>query len=899
MTVPGQIPESDLAETPPAGRLLTDIRTRLPPKSRFSGFDDAHDVWRPLLATIPSVFDPGTDRIVLGTAGRVGRPESTASGEFQDAPPGSVVVTPEDGLALALGLAAARRCFGQQHWIVVVAPVDGLLRAMSHATIEQLQSLESGLLVIAVDDGQRDTGAAGEEALWAGQFDALDSRWLSEIGLDFRGPLDGDHTPEIAEALREARQAGRSRLLLVQSRPPLRSELPTESHSRGMLLLPASGTVTDVIDPHDSLPVIVDELYDISEGSPGLVAIASPPVHALWNSVSTHRGRRLLQFDAGESLITRARGAAIGGCRPVLLLDEAFLARNLTEIRTEICGPARTATILLIESAASERSASSRRTSSGPSPLAFLRLLPHTAILVPTDLEELRAMLRWSVRENGPVAIYVPRILSSDLHSVNSRTAIKPQQAEVLVDGVDLGIVVLGPHLQSAQDAAQTLSQQGISTAIVNARFANPIDVATLERLAEYVRGFVTVEPDGTHGGFGTTVLERLAARGISVPVMATRSSAAPREGASTVRKALAHRIVEAGIDLYDRGAVPERSDSRRARAPSPRRRRNELDREFLLAPDKLQAERDLVQRVELTPATAHWHDLYSRTGKRSDYLWRWCLHGVRITTLSSVSPDLFAHVCDTKLASIILCVLFDDVADEHGSGRLLTEMLRVTRDERPADFTGLDEAERLHVEVTESIWRDYFSRTQGYPRSEVYADLLRYDLMQFFNTMCYSQLLNNRPSLLNLTEHDLYTSHNMQMISFSTLDLMCSNGFCMDELGRLREAMWHAQCMGRIGNLLSTWQREIVNRDFTSGVFARAVSRGDLTLDQLTRGDADTVESAILNGAHDQYFFRRWMQHREHLRFRASQIRSIDLRPVLSGHDRFLLMHLGCRGLI
>jgi hypothetical protein len=104
---------------------------------------------------------------------------------------------------------------------------------------------------------------------------------------------------------------------------------------------------------------------------------------------------------------------------------------------------------------------------------------------------------------------------------------------------------------------------------------------------------------------------------------------------------------------------------------------------------------------------------------------------------------------------------------------------------------------------------------------------------------------------------------------------------------------------MGRIGNLLSTWQREIVNRDFTSGVFARAVSRGDLTLDQLTRGDADTVESAILNGAHDQYFFRRWMQHREHLRFRASQIRSIDLRPVLAGHDRFLLMHLGCRGLI
>ena len=41
---------------------------------------------------------------------------------------------------------------------------------------------------------------------------------------------------------------------------------------------------------------------------------------------------------------------------------------------------------------------------------------------------------------------------------------------------------------------------------------------------------------------------------------------------------------------------------------------------------------------------------------------------------------------------------------------------------------------------------------------------------------------------------------------------------------------------MGRIGNLLSTWQREVRVRDFTSGVFARAVQQGDLELDDLER---------------------------------------------------------------
>ena len=198
-------------------------------------------------------------------------------------------------------------------------------------------------------------------------------------------------------------------------------------------------------------------------------------------------------------------------------------------------------------------------------------------------------------------------------------------------------------------------------------------------------------------------------------------------------------------------------------------------------------------------------------------------MHGVDLTTLPCVNAEQVRHVCDTKLLSIVLCVLLDDVADERGEGRLLDALLTPMGSGGPrGSWRHLQAAARRHAEVAHALWDEYWTRTAGYPCYKTFEPVLRYDLHQFFNTMRYSHLVNGRPYLLNMVEHDLYTSHNMMMVSFSTLDLMCSPGVPLAEVGALREVMWHAQCMGRIGNLLSTWRRELAKGDFTSGVFAR-----------------------------------------------------------------------------
>jgi hypothetical protein len=104
---------------------------------------------------------------------------------------------------------------------------------------------------------------------------------------------------------------------------------------------------------------------------------------------------------------------------------------------------------------------------------------------------------------------------------------------------------------------------------------------------------------------------------------------------------------------------------------------------------------------------------------------------------------------------------------------------------------------------------------------------------------------------------------------------------------------------MGRIGNLLSTWHREVAVGDFTSGVFARAVALGELSVEELQAGDSKQIESAIDENEHFDYYRRRWNYHRQCLKARAGDIHSAAMEPLIEGHDRFFAMHMGSTGLI
>ena len=312
---------------------------------------------------------------------------------------------------------------------------------------------------------------------------------------------------------------------------------------------------------------------------------------------------------------------------------------------------------------------------------------------------------------------------------------------------------------------------------------------------------------------------------------------------------------------------------------------------------ERIQREIDCVLALELSSDLQDWAREYARIGRRNVFLWKWCRQGVEITTLPCVEPGIHAFACDTKVLGVMLDVLLDDVADQQGDPEFLEYLLSIPFRDAEPNASQFSPEQQAYARLTAKVWREIETRTRRLPGFKEYKALWRFDYLQLLNMMRYSHLLNQDLTLLNLVEHDLYSPHNMHMMISSTVDLMCSPGFDRMELGLLREAAWHAQYMGRIGNLITTWQREIGERDFSSGVFASAVSCGDLDISDLLVGDRKRIEAGVIDGDHEGYFLAQWRKHRLALLSVAERVCSVDLGQLAAGLERLVCLHLGSRG--
>src|SRR5206468_264336 len=121
------------------------------------------------------------------------------------------------------------------------------------------------------------------------------------------------------------------------------------------------------------------------------------------------------------------------------------------------------------------------RTHQGLYDTAFLRILPGMTLMAPKDEAELRQMVwtayRHAAAGRGPIGVRFPRGTGVGVALDAPLAEIPMGVSETLRDGDGVAILAYGHPVAAAVEAAAILARDGLEATVINARFAQPLDV--------------------------------------------------------------------------------------------------------------------------------------------------------------------------------------------------------------------------------------------------------------------------------------------------------------------------------------------------------------------------------------------------------------------------------------
>jgi 1-deoxy-D-xylulose-5-phosphate synthase len=111
--------------------------------------------------------------------------------------------------------------------------------------------------------------------------------------------------------------------------------------------------------------------------------------------------------------------------------------------------------------------------------------------------------------DEGPIAFRYPRGEGVGAELPERGHLLEIGKGRIVKEGTKVALLSLGSRLKDALEAADMLETEGLSTTVADARFAKPLDVDLISRLARDHEVLVTIE-EGAIGGFGSFVLHAL-----------------------------------------------------------------------------------------------------------------------------------------------------------------------------------------------------------------------------------------------------------------------------------------------------------------------------------------------------------------------------------------------------
>jgi 1-deoxy-D-xylulose-5-phosphate synthase len=337
---------------------------------------------------------------------------------------------------------------------------------------------------------------------------------FEELGFNYIGPIDGHNLRQMLGVLRKAKQMSGPVLLHIYTRKgrgyEQAEEAPKHFHGVDSFNIETGEPVmTKLQDTYSD--VFGKAMTRLSDQDQCLVAVSAAMTDGvgLGEMAVKHPDR---VFDVGIAeghAVTFSAGMAKGGMKPVVAVYSSFLQRAYDQILHDVCLQ-NLHVVFAIDRAGVV--GADGETHQGLYDIAFLSHIPNMTILAPANKREMSSMLEFALAHDGPVALRYPK--GSAPVSQRSDRPIRLGVSELVCRGKGIAFVALGPMVDIALEATQILRKRGLDPAVVNARFAKPLDSEMIASLEGFASVF-TLEDHCAIGGFGSLVLCALDAAGI------------------------------------------------------------------------------------------------------------------------------------------------------------------------------------------------------------------------------------------------------------------------------------------------------------------------------------------------------------------------------------------------
>lgn len=336
---------------------------------------------------------------------------------------------------------------------------------------------------------------------------------FENMGLTYLGPVDGHNISQMVKVLQEAKrkdgpvlvhvltEKGRGYAPAVRHPARFHGTAPFEIET-GLPKSNGKATYTDIFST-------VMRKFGDREKDVVAISAAMIPGTGLKRFGNMFPNR---MFDVGiaeEHAVTFAAGLALGGLRPVVAIYSSFLQRAVDQILQDVCMQ-NLPVVFAVDRAGLV--GSDGETHHGCFDLSYLSMMPNMTVMAPKNKWELSDMLKFAIRQKGPVAIRYPRGEAYD-GLQEHRDPVCMGKAEVIAREGGIALLAVGSMVKIAQEARRILKERGCRVTLVNMRFVKPLDTGLLDQLAEDHSLFVTLEENVKSGGFGEAVLAAAARR--------------------------------------------------------------------------------------------------------------------------------------------------------------------------------------------------------------------------------------------------------------------------------------------------------------------------------------------------------------------------------------------------